>query len=406
MARFFFKVIPAVFFSVWAVTGGVSGLAAEVAAEAGAETAAEPDCFGGETLVTARRREAARIASSLDDRLLAAQVMMSGVDGKGTLDGVMKTLFAECPPGGIMLFRYNLDTAKDDVRAFLKECAAFTAGGSGGIPPFMAVDHEGGDVHRCGPGITRLPAAGSYWELAEERGRDEALAALEDAAFRSAREIRDLGITLNFAPLAEVLTEENRPFLGDRSYGPDSRFVEEAAGAFIRGMDRAGISAAAKHFPGSTGADPHLSASALEGDKEALAAMVRPFTALIAAGLVPAVMISHNRVPAWDAENNASLSPAVMGTWLRGELGFTGIIIADDFSMAAAAASGLTAEEAAVKSLAAGADMVMAWPGNIRPMHRAILAALETGALSRERLRDAAARIIFEKIRRGMLHGE
>jgi beta-N-acetylhexosaminidase len=349
---------------------------------------------------------AARIASSLDDRLLAAQVIISGIDGKGRLDQTMKTILAECPPGGIMLFRYNLDTEIQEVKTLLAECAGFVAAGDGGIPPFMAVDHEGGDVHRFGPGITRLQAAGSYWELAGKRGWDEALASLEDATFRSGREIRDLGITLNFAPLVETLTEESRPFLGDRSYGPDSRFVEKAAGAFIRGMDRAGISAVAKHFPGSTGTDPHLSASALAGDREALAALVQPFAGLIAAGLVPGVMISHNRVPAWDAENNASLSAAVMETWLRGELGFTGMIIADDFSMAAAAASGLTAEEAAVKSLAAGVDMVMAWPGNIRPMHRAILAALETGALSRERLRDAAERIIFEKIRRGMLHGE
>ncbi|MDR1239503.1 MAG: glycoside hydrolase family 3 protein [Treponema sp.] len=401
MARFFFNVIPALIFSVWALAGGVPGW--------GAEAAAEPDRSGGENPVETRRREAARIASSLDDRLLAAQVMMSGVDGKGTLDEDMKTLFAECPPGGIMFFRYNLDTEPRETKAFLREWAAFvavTGAGGRGVPPFMAVDHEGGDVHRFGPGITRLPAAGSYWELAEARGWDEALASLEDAAFRSAMEIRDLGITLNFAPLAETLTNENRPFLEGRSYGPDPRFVEKAAGAFIRGMGRAGIGAVAKHFPGSTGADPHVSASALAGDRETLAVMVRPFTALIAAGMVPAVMVSHNRVPAWDAENNASLSAAVMETWLRGELGFTGIIIADDFSMAAAAASGLTAEAAAIKSLAAGADMVMAWPGNIRRMYQAILAAVQRGDLPRERLREAAERILFEKIRLGIIDGE
>jgi beta-N-acetylhexosaminidase len=397
MRRFFFKIIFALV-AICVLTRGGAGLAADAAVE--------PDSRSAENHTAANRQRAARITASLDDRLLAAQVIISGVDGRGRLDEVMKTLFAECPPGGIMLFRYNLNTAKDEAKAFLTECADFVAAGDGGIFPFMAVDHEGGDVHRFGPGITRLQAAGSYWELAESRGRDEALVSLEDAAFRSAREIRDLGITLNFAPLAEVLTEENRPFLGDRSYGPDSRFVEEAAGAFIRGMDRAGISAVAKHFPGSTGADPHTSASALEGDREALAAMARPFAGLIAAGQVPAVMISHNRVPARDGENNASLSAAVMGTWLRGELGFTGIIIADDFSMAAASASGLTTEEAAVKSLAAGADMVMAWPGNIRRVHGAILAAVQRGALPRERLREAAARIIFEKIRRGMIDGE
>jgi beta-glucosidase-like glycosyl hydrolase len=151
--------------------------------------------------------------------------------------------------------------------------------------------------------------------------------------------------------------------------------------------------------------DPHSAASALGGDKEALAAAVRPFAALISSGAASGVMISHNAVPAWDAEHNASLSAAVMGTWLRGELGFTGLIVADDFSMAAAAASGLSPEAAAVQSLAAGADMVMAWPGNIRLVHGAIRAAVEQGGVSRQRLREAAERILFEKIRLGMIDG-
>jgi beta-N-acetylhexosaminidase len=400
--RFFFIIIilMAIFFA--AAAGGGPGLSAEVTAE--------PDSRIAENGIAAKRRRAARIAASLDDRLLAAQVIMSGIDGNGPLDGTMKTLFTECPPGGIMLFRYNLNREPHEVKTFLDECTAFVAAAGktpgaagGGIPPFMAVDHEGGDVHRFGPGITRLPAAGSYWDLAEQRGWDEALRSLEEAAYRSAREIRGLGITLNFAPLAETLTPENRPFLGDRSYGPDPRFVEQAAGAFIRGMEKAGVGTVVKHFPGSTGSDPHKTASALGGGRESLSAMVRPFAALIAAGMVPAVMVSHNPVPARDGDRNSSLSAAVMGTWLRGELGFTGLILADDFSMAAAAASGLPAEEAAVQALAAGADMVMAWPGNIRPVHGAILSAVRRGELSRERLRDAAERVLFEKIRLGML---
>jgi beta-glucosidase-like glycosyl hydrolase len=92
-----------------------------------------------------------------------------------------------------------------------------------------------------------------------------------------------------------------------------------------------------------------------------------------------------------------------METWLRGELGFTGLVIADDFSMAAAAVSGLSPEEAAVKSLAAGADMVMTWPGSIRRTHRAILAALRRGDLSREKLRKSVERILLAKLRLGLL---
>jgi len=102
-----------------------------------------------------------------------------------------------------------------------------------------------------------------------------------------------------------------------------------------------------------------------------------------------------------------------MGDWLRQELGFEGIIVCDDFSMAAASVpvvaggqGGLKPEIAAVLSLAAGTDMVLVWPPDLRRTHRAIVAALGDGRLSRERLREAAERIIFEKIRMGLLHDE
>jgi beta-N-acetylhexosaminidase len=120
-------------------------------------------------------------------------------------------------------------------------------------------------------------------------------------------------------------------------------------------------------------------------------------------------MAAHTLVPAIDASNIASCSAAVMNDWLRAELGFKGLIFCDDFSMAAAsnpaAASNSPAssEQAAIKALAAGADMVLVWPPDIRRTHRAIQAALADGSLSVERLREAAARIVFEKIRMGLI---
>jgi beta-N-acetylhexosaminidase len=374
----------------------------------GGERASAPGAAGAGAVPAAEETEraqaAARIAASLDDGLLAAQVLCSGIDGNGALGPDMRSLLEECPPGGILLFRYNLNADQDRVRAFLAECAGLIAAGTTGIPPLIAVDHEGGSVFRFGPGVARLPAAGSYGELARMQGQDKALARVEEDARRSAGEIRGLGITLNLAPLAEPLTAGNRAFLGDRSYGEDAVFVEAAAAAFIRGMAAEGISCAVKHFPGSAGADPHLGPSTLEGGRESLDALTRPFAHLIRAGQVPALMISHSRLPGLDGEI-ASLSAAVMGDWLRGELGFTGMIIADDFSMAAVSVSGLSPEAAAVKSLAAGADMVIVWPLRIRQTRRAILDAVQRGTLSRKRLREAAERILAEKIRLGILDG-
>ncbi|GHT57957.1 glycosyl hydrolase [Spirochaetia bacterium] len=364
-------------------------------------------CFGQDE--QALRERAVAIAASLDDRLLASQMIMAGVDGKARLSVDMKFILGQCPPGAIMLFRYNLDTPKNEVKNFLDECREFVAAETGGIPPLIAVDHEGGSVHRFGPGVTQLPAAAFWAEQAKTAGREGALSALEEASFQSGKEIRDLGITLNLAPVAETLNSDNSRFLGERSFGAESQFTADAAAAFIRGMDRAGIGCTIKHFPGNTGTDPHEASAVLRKNREELAEMAAPFASLIKNEKVSAVMVSHILVPAWDSENIGSLSPAVIGDWLRGELGFTGIVLADDFSMAAAvntpraSSSRLSPEAAAVRSLAAGADMVMAWPPNIRQIHRAILAALADGSLSRERLREAAARIIAEKIRLGLM---
>ncbi|MDR1420316.1 MAG: glycoside hydrolase family 3 protein [Treponema sp.] len=350
---------------------------------------------------SATRDRAAAIAASLDERLLAAQLIFTGVDGNRSLGGAMKGILRDCPPGGIVLFRYNLNVEKEAVKAFLAECAAFT--GAAGIPPFVAVDHEGGSVHRFGQGVSRLPAAAFWRELAEREGEAPALAALEEAAFASGTELRELGITFNLAPVAEVLDGENRAFLGDRSFGEDPLFVTAAAAAFMRGMERAGVSSTLKHFPGNTGTDPHRASPVLGKDGAALAGMTGPFAALVKESRVPAVMVSHALVPALDGEHIASLSSVIMKGWLREGLGFQGLIIADDFSMGALRDSGLGAEDAAVRSLAAGADMIMAWPSTLRRTHAAILAALEDGRLSREAVLASAERVIAEKIRLGLL---
>jgi beta-N-acetylhexosaminidase len=297
-----------------------------------------------------------------------------------------------------MFFRYNLNTSKEEVRKLLSEAAALVAAKSG-IAPFMAVDHEGGLVHRFGPGIEKLPPAFSFWELAQEQGRAAALARAETLYSRSAAEIRELGITLVLAPVAEILDDENRIFLDTRSYGPDPDFTQAAASAFIRSMDSAGIASALKHFPGNTAADPHSGASTLRAGKAALDEMVKPFAAIIRGLSPPVLMLSHVMVPAVDSRRNASLSRPVIEGWLRGELGFQGIALADDYSMAAVAATGLGPSAAAVEALNAGIDMIMTWPRDITAVHTAILDALKSGRLPRERLLEAAGRVIAEKIR-------
>jgi beta-N-acetylhexosaminidase len=359
----------------------------------GKNTATEPE--PAEVVVVDERaiaiqRTASRIAASLDDRQLAAQVIICGIDGKGHLTDGMKILLAECPAGGIMLFRYNLDTDNNAIKSLIAETAALIELGSA-VPPFVAVDHEGGTVNRFRPGVADLPSAASYGNSAAAR--------INADSFNAGTAMNALGINLNFAPVAEYVTDDNRDFLADRSYGTEPAYTVEAAAAFIAGMEQAGILCVVKHFPGSAGADPHFFPAALTGDKAALAELVSPFAALSRGGNARAIMVAHSLVPAWD-NVIASLSPVIMGTWLRQELGFNGIIICDDFSMNSA---NVKPETAAVQSLTAGADMVLVWPPDIRRTHRAITTALEKGDLTRARLQEAAERIMIEKIRLGLL---
>jgi len=356
----------------------------------------------------ALRDRAIGLADGLDDRQLAAQVIISGIDGKGHLTADMRMLLAGCPAGGIMLFKYNLDADNDAIRELIAEAAALV-GAEAAIPPFVAVDHEGGAVNRFRRGVADLPPAGSYGEMAQGRGRDTVIAHIIGDSFAAGRAINGLGVTMNLAPVAEYLNAENRDFLDNRSYGTDPAFTAAAAAAFIAGMEQAGVLCVVKHFPGSAGADPHLFPSVLKGDKAALAELTTPVAALIRGGQARAIMVSHSFVPAWDSEYIASVSRNVMDAWLRQELGFDGLIICDDFSMASAGSGYLLSrgpEDMAVWSLAAGADMVLVWPPDLRRTHRAILAALDDGRLSRERLREAAGRIIFEKIRMGLIDAE
>ncbi|MCL2238168.1 MAG: glycoside hydrolase family 3 protein [Treponema sp.] len=341
---------------------------------------------------------AREIVASMDDRLLTAHILMSASEGRDTLNSGMQELFAQIPAGGIILFRHNLNTSNENIRNYLAQIKSLITEGAG-IAPFVSVDHEGGTVNRFSRGVADLPNASFYWNMSQEQGKDAALAKITEDTFRAGSVIHGLGINMNLAPVAEHLIDDNRSFLSRRSYGPDPEFVAQAAMAFIKGMEQAGIICVVKHFPGSAGPDPHHSASVINMEKPDLDMLISPFAAIIKNG-ARAMMAAHTAVPVLD-NRIASLSPVIMGNWLRGELEFDGIIISDDFIMAAA--GGQRPEEAAVQSVAAGSDMILVWPNHLRATHTAFLEALESGALSRERLNDAVFRIIYEKLKMGLI---
>jgi len=343
------------------------------------------------------RIRAAEIVSLMDNHTLAAQVLITGIDGRETIPPHMRNLLRDSPAGGIMLFRINLNTENNNIRNLINQAVSIIKDVNG-IAPFIAVDHEGGTVNRFRSGIISLPPASTYWDLFEEEGSDIALAKIKADSFRAGTVLNELGFNINFAPIAEYLIDENYEFLKSRSYGPDPVFTSQAASAFVQGMERAGILCVPKHFPGSAGPDPHFSLSVLTKDRASLNKLVSPFTFLINNG-IRALMTSHTVVLAMDSKI-ASLSPVVMQNWLRDELKFSGIIISDDFNMNAA--GGMRPENAAIQSVAAGADMVLVWQSDLRLTHRAFIAALEDGRLKRSRLEEAVQRIIYEKLKMGI----
>jgi len=284
--------------------------------------------------------------------------------------------------GGLCLFGSNTADGPDAV-------AAYTATVRAASPhAVMAVDEEGGDVTRLhGPdgspvlGPLALGAAGDP-ELTRAVGRAIGL------------ELAALGIILDLGPVADVNSNPDNPVIGTRSFGPSAPDVAAHVVAWTTGLQSAGVAACAKHFPGhgDTGEDSHLALPVLEVELPVLAEReLVPFAAAVDAG-VAAVMTSHVVVTALDSLP-ATLSAAVLGL-LRDRLGFTGVIVSDALDMAGAS-DGRGIPEAAVLSIAAGADLLCIGADSsveqVRRIQAALVDAVRSGRLTEERLAEAVA---------------
>ena len=251
--------------------------------------------------------------------------------------------------GGVILFTRNYEDP-DQLERLVVELHALR-------DPHLivAVDHEGGQVQRFRKGFTRLPPVALLGQL-----YDEAPAHAEDMAEVSgwlmAIELRVLGVDMSFAPVAD-LGRGVSGVIGDRAFHRDPEVVAALAHAYQRGMRMAGMAATAKHFPGHGGvkADSHLELPR-DGRKSAdieLADLV-PFERLIHQG-VEAVMTAHVVFPEVDALP-VTFSRVWIRDWLRGRLGFEGVVFGDDLSMQGAAALGGYADRTRA-ALEAGCDM-------------------------------------------------
>jgi beta-N-acetylhexosaminidase len=227
----------------------------------------------------------------------------------------------------------------------------------GGEHLLVAVDQEGGPVQRFREGFTRLPALAKIGEV-YARDPDDAVRLAEEHAWVMASELRACGVDFSFAPVVDLA--RGSAAIGPRAFHADPAIAGELAQAYVRGMHLGGMAAVLKHFPGhgSVAADTHKAQAIDPRPLDAIrAADLRPFVEAIEAH-AEAVMMAHVIYPSVD-EQPAGFSRVWIEDILRGELGFAGIVISDDISMAAAGAAGGVGARVQAH-LAAGCDLVLA----------------------------------------------
>ncbi|MFG1669548.1 glycoside hydrolase family 3 protein [Streptomyces sp. Y7] len=257
----------------------------------------------------------------------------------------------------------------------------------------VAIDEEGGDV-------TRLEVrAGSSFPGNHALGAVDDVELTREVAAELGRRLAACGVNLNWAPSADVNSNPANPVIGVRSFGADTALVARHTAAYVTGLQSAGVAACTKHFPGhgDTAVDSHHAMPRIDADASTLADReLSPFRAAIAAGS-RAVMSAHILVPALDPDHPATLSRTVLTDLLRGELGYTGLIVTDGMEMQAIAAT-YGIERGSVLAIAAGADAICVGGGladdeTVRRLRDALVAAVRSGELPEARLAEAAENV-------------
>jgi beta-N-acetylhexosaminidase len=335
----------------------------------------------------------------------AAQVLLLTIDGT-TVSAGTKELVAEGPPGGILLLGHNVETA-EQTRALTQSLQAAASSSGSRVGVFVAVDQEGGIVQRVHDGVPEVPRARQLGQTSSPG--EAALLAAETAGGLLA-----LGVNMNLAPVADVVSDPNS-FLYPRTFGGDPELVSAFVSAVAEAYVGRGLISVVKHFPGhgSAAGNTHgeeviSEATGAEFD----AVHLPPFRAAIAAG-AQGVMTAHIVAAAFDDERPASQSRAVVEELLRRDLAFGGLVLSDDLEMAAATGSTATDAsddsdaaqtkalgEAAVASLNAGCDLLICTGTLARNLQvrDAIVAAVDSGDLSSARLDEAVQRVLELKL--------
>ncbi len=251
--------------------------------------------------------------------------------------------------GGIILFARNVASPEQlaDLTTSLHQAAKY--------PLLIGIDQEGGTVARLRDGFSESPGA-----MALASASDKQMMRTEQVSAVLGEEMCAIGINWNYAPAVDLLYSAENPTMGTRSFGTDPEQVSGFAEAAVKGFQRAGVAACAKHFPGlgETAIDTHLELPRLNvSEAQLLDRDLMPYRVVIEAGIA-SIMTTHTIIEALDPNYPVTLSPLVIQHLLRDQLGFEGVVTTDCMEMKAIA-DNFGAGESAVLAAKAGVDIIL-----------------------------------------------
>lgn len=301
--------------------------------------------------------------------------------------------------GGVIYFAWTDSVKNPQQIVGLSNGLQKAATSSGAkIPLLISTDQEQGVVTRIGPPATQFPGS---MALGAGRSTDDA----RTAAAITGQELKAMGVNTDFAPDADVNVNALNPVIGTRSFSSDPALVASMVAAQVRGYQKdGGITATPKHFPGhgDTATDSHTGIPIITHTKAQWEQIdAPPFKAAIKAG-TEMIMSGHLVVPALDASGDpATLSKPILTGILREELGYKGVIITDSLGM-----QGVRDKygdgEVAVRAVLAGVDNLLMAP-DMDTAYNAVLAAVESGRISQQRLDESMQRLLHLKLTKGIL---
>ena len=275
------------------------------------------------------------------------QLFLVGFQGE-SLSNQEQLLIEEYQFAGLILVQKNCG----DPRQLGSLCRAIWESFDA-MPPFIAIDQEGGRVHRLPAPFSHFPSASRIGALNDP-----------DLAYRlgnaTAAELSLAGINLNFAPVLDVRSIPNSPIIGDRSFATEPKRVIAIAAAWAKGLRDGGVIPCGKHFPGHGDADKdsHFELPIVRKSIEELQAIeLAPFAAACR-NQMESLMTAHVAYPALDPKLPATLSEAIVTGLLRQQLGYDGVVFSDDMEMKAIS-DRHTVEEAAALAVRAGVDILL-----------------------------------------------